>query len=84
MAHAWINSVATAVLSGLLLAMLLGIVRMGLLIRDTAREAKTLTQGVAELRKDHGDDHERLVAVEAALAWRGGGRHRTGGNHGYW
>jgi hypothetical protein len=86
MAHNWWNSVASGILSGLFLAMLLGVVRMGLLVRDTVRETKTLTNAVAELRKDHGDDHERLTAVEAALAWRvHGGRHRTEGQrYGYW
>jgi Na+-transporting methylmalonyl-CoA/oxaloacetate decarboxylase gamma subunit len=86
MGHVWFNAVATSVLSGLFLAILLGVVRMGLLVRDTVRESKTLTNAVAELRKDHSDDHERLTAVEAALAWRvHGGRHRTEGQrYGYW
>jgi hypothetical protein len=86
MVHTWWNSVASGILSGLFLAMLLGVVRMSLLVRDTVRESKTLTNAVAELRKDHGDDHERLTAVEAALAWRvHGGRHRTEGQrYGYW
>lgn len=84
--HVWFNTVGTGMLSGLFLALLLGLFRVALLVRDTVRESKTLTSAVAELRKDHGDDHERLIAVEAALAWRhGGGRHRTEGQrYGYW
>jgi hypothetical protein len=83
--QAGVNTVLTGVLSGLFLALVLGLLRMVLLVRDTVRESKTLTAAVAELRKDHADDHGRLIAVETSLAWRGGGRHRTEGQtHGYW
>lgn len=65
--------------AAIVLAILGGIVRLALIVRDTGRDTKELAHGVAELRKDWADDHDRLAAVEAAL-WPGPqrGRHRYG------
>lgn len=77
--HELAQSLPTIV-AALVLAILGGIVRLALIVRDTGRDTKELAHGVAELRKDWADDHDRLAAVEAAL-WPGpprGGRHRYG------
>jgi hypothetical protein len=81
---AQLAAAASTIGAALVLAVLGGLVRLALLVRDTAQETKSLTAAVAELRKDHSDDHDRLTAVCEALADHRGGRHREGRTYGYW
>jgi len=72
----WLAATLSTVVAALVLAIVAGTTRLALIVRDNARETRTLTLAVAKLTEDMAQDHDRLAAVEHQLDMPGRPRHR--------